>query len=72
MRDLSVGSYWIDTLVLKKMREILTLLCCIIPSSSGKPTEAQDVAYPLAKLMVRYTIGLVHSIAYFIKPMTEA
>ena len=28
--------------------------------------------YPLAKLMVRYTIGLVHSIAYFIEPMTEA
>ena len=28
--------------------------------------------YPLAKLMVRYTIGLVHSIVYFIEPMTEA
>ena len=27
--------------------------------------------YPLAKLMVRYTIGLVHSIAYFIEPMTS-
>ena len=31
-----------------------------------------SLLYPLAKLMVRYTIGLVHNIAYFIKPMTEA
>ena len=28
----------------QKLREILTLLCCIIPSSLGKPTEAQEVA----------------------------
>ena len=27
--DLCVVSYWIDTLVIKKLREILTLLCCI-------------------------------------------
>ena len=33
-RDLSVVSYWIDTLVLKKLREILTLLFCITLSSS--------------------------------------
>ena len=32
--DLFVVSYWIDTLVLKKLREILTLLCCITLSSS--------------------------------------
>ena len=31
-----------------------------------------SLLYPLAKLMVRYAIGLVHSIAYFIEPMTEA
>ena len=35
-RDLRVTSYWIDTLVLKKLREILTLLCCITLSSSRK------------------------------------
>ena len=33
-RDSHVASYWIDTL--QKLREILTLLCCIIPSSLGK------------------------------------
>ena len=32
-RDLHVVIYWIDTLVLK-LREILTLLCCITLSSS--------------------------------------
>jgi hypothetical protein len=43
--DLSVVSYWIDTLVLKKLRQILILLCCITLSSSReKPTQAQDVA----------------------------
>ena len=31
-----------------------------------------SLLYPLAKLMVRYTIGLVHSTTYFIEPMTEA
>ena len=31
-----------------------------------------SLLYPLAKHMVRYTIGLVHSIAYFIEPMTKA
>ena len=35
-RDSRVASYWIDTLVFKKLREILTLLCCIILSSSGE------------------------------------
>src|SRR3954465_15735469 len=29
IRDLRVVSYWIDTLVCQKLREILTLLCCI-------------------------------------------
>ena len=33
-RDLRVASYWIDTLVLKKLRKILMLLCCITLSSS--------------------------------------
>ena len=33
-RDLRVVSYWIDTLVLKKLWDILTLLCCIALSSS--------------------------------------
>ena len=28
--------------------------------------------YSFAKHRARYTIGLVHSIAYFIEPMTEA
>ena len=32
--DLRVISYWIDTLVLQKLREILMLLCCITLSSS--------------------------------------
>ena len=42
--DFSVISYQIDTLVLK-LREILTLLCCITLSSSReKPTQAQEVA----------------------------
>jgi len=42
--DLCVVSYWIDTLVLK-LREILTLLCCITLSSSReKPKQAQEVA----------------------------
>ena len=42
--DLCVVSYWIDTLVLK-LREILTLLCCITLSSSReKQTQAQEVA----------------------------
>ena len=31
-----------------------------------------SLLYPLAELMVRYTIGLVHSIAYFIEPRPEA
>ena len=31
-----------------------------------------SLSYPLAKLMARYTIGLVHSITYFIEPMAEA
>ena len=40
-----IVSYWIDTLVLK-LREILTLLCCITLSSSReKPTQTQEVEY---------------------------
>jgi len=39
-----VISYWIDTLVLK-LREIVTLLCCITLSSSReKSMQAQEVA----------------------------
>ena len=32
----------------------------------------RSLLYSLAKYRARYTIGLVHSIAYFIEPMTEA
>ena len=45
------------------LRIILTVVQCSTPGS---------LLYPLAKLMVRYTIGLVHNIAYFIEPMTKA
>ena len=31
-----------------------------------------SLLYPCAKIMVRYTIGLVHIIVYFVEPMTEA
>jgi hypothetical protein len=42
--DLFIVSYWIDTLVLK-LREILTLLCCITLSSSREePAQAQELA----------------------------
>ena len=51
--DLCVISYWIDTLVLK-LREILTLLCCITLSSSReKPTQAQEVAGILSGTVAR-------------------
>ena len=49
--------------VLSPLRIILTVVQWSTPGS---------LLYPLAKLMVRYTIGLVHNIAYFIEPMTEA
>ena len=49
--------------VLIPLRIILTVVQWSTPGS---------LLYPLAKLMVRYTIGLVHNIAYFIEPMTEA
>ena len=38
--DLWGASYWIDTLVLKKLREIVTLQCCITLSSSRKTTAS--------------------------------
>ena len=44
-RDLHGASYWIDTLLLKKPREILTLICCITLSSSREnQRSAQEVA----------------------------
>ena len=40
-----MASYWIDTLVLKKLREILTLLFCITFPLQGKTNaSAQEVA----------------------------
>ena len=51
--DLRVISYWIDTLVLK-LREILTLLCCITHSTSNeKPTQAQEVAGRISGAITR-------------------
>ena len=49
--------------VLSPLRIILTVVQLSTPRS---------LLYSLAKIMLRYTIGLVHSIAYFIEPMTEA
>ena len=31
-----------------------------------------SISYPLAKLMARYTIGLVYNMAYFTEPMADA
>ena len=49
--------------ILIPLRIILTAVQWSTPGS---------LLYPLAKLMARYTIGLVHNIAYFIEPMIEA
>ena len=32
----------------------------------------RSLLYSLARIMLRYTIGLVNNISYFIEPMTEA
>ena len=53
--DLCVVSYWIDTLVLK-LREILTLLCCITLSSSR---ENQGSAQEVARRISRAVVGVV-------------
>ena len=53
----------IEKHILIPLRIILTAVQWSTPRS---------LLYPLAKLLVRYTIGLVHSRAYFIEPMTEA
>ena len=48
---------------LRYQRTILTAIQWSTPGS---------LSYPLARLMTRHTIGLVHSIEHFIEPMTEA
>ena len=65
-RDSRVASYWIDTLVLKKLREILTLLCCITLSSSREnQRNAQEVAVMTVTWWTTSGIILYHrSIAY--------
>ena len=47
---------------LSLLRIILTAIKWSTPGS---------LLYPFAKLMARYTIGLVHNMAYFIEPITD-
>ena len=46
--------------------------CLTLDSNARVACTPGSISYPLAKLMARYTIGLVHIIAYFIEPMAEA
>ena len=51
-RDLSVASYWIDTLVLQKLREIITLLYCITlssPRENQRSAQGMHLAMSLAR-----------------------
>ena len=61
-----------DELFITSITEKYLLISLRIILTDVQWSTLGSLLYPLAKLMVRFTIGLVHNISYFIEPMTKA